>query len=92
MQPGAKYLKRSEWSLRHIFKQVVIIINYFISTHMLASNIAIFEAMLMVGRTYVEMVIDEPFDDCDLFVSCQLAGLVSKHSVLMEGVLRNLSC
>lgn len=73
MQPGAKYLKRSEWSLRHIFKQVVVIINHFISTHMFASNIAIFEAMLMVSRTYVEMIV--------LIILLQLCQLYTAYSL-----------
>ncbi len=38
-------LKRSKWRLHHVFKQIVVIINHFISTHLFVSIVATFEAM-----------------------------------------------
>ena len=39
-----------------------------------------------------ELVVDKAFDDCDFLVSGQLAGLMPEYSVLVGGVLRNVSC
>ena len=39
-----------------------------------------------------EVVVDEPFDDCDFFVPRQLAGFVPIHAVLVECLGCDLSC
>ena len=42
---GCEMLERSKWRLHHIFKQIVVIMNHFISTYLFVSIIATFEAM-----------------------------------------------
>ena len=39
-----------------------------------------------------EVVVDEPFDDCDFFVPRQLAGFVPIYAVLVECLGCDLSC